>query len=601
MTMIRRMMAAMAAGAMILVQLPMMASADETNETSAAAEAAEIRMAPPAAENRPDFSYMGAVGTLTQEQTVVVANAIYDAVAAKAGYAKYETPIPYSEENKNAIDKIYKTIRYTYREALVCDDWHDHDFKRASQSMEGLFVHYMFPDMMLEEQYAYVCSLFDELEAEADANWTAPEKALYYHELLASYYGYEGDEEGLCYTAYGLLTNGSSVCEGFAWTYNVLMNELGVESYVVTSKNNNHSWNLLKIDGEYYHVDVTWDNTKAGDYLGRIWHESLLRSSPDMVSSGHTHDADDWLTTLDANAYELAARSFRFSDGFWAGSDTRIFPYREGWLVKPKGRTGEFQYYTVAPETLELQYVQTLENESSKWDNYSTNESSFFVENDVVYYTTSGGIMAVAHRPGGGDWDNVWGIWLYSLTPEQQQQGSIYGMTVVDDEMLCMISRGPKKRQFEVYSADMNEFRAVVAEWLNGNGQQPAETTTEPDSTEYAADTEPATEPTTEAPTEPSTEPTTEETTEMTTEVTTEATETTEAPTEPTTEAPAEPSGDLNGDDGIDVVDVIVLTKALMGAEPLQTTESKAAADIVQDGVLDVFDLAMLKWMVLNK
>ena len=634
MTMLRKMMAVLAAGAMVLVQLPMMASADE---------AAEIRMAPPAAPNRPDFSYMGAVGTLTEAQTVMVANAIFDAIVAGSGYAAYDTEnvekIPSSAESKESIAKIYKTIRYTYREALVCNSNIDHDYKASSQYMTGLFIHNMFPDPIVDEEYVRICGLFDELEAEADPNWSAPEKVIYFHERLASSYTYEWDAEGLCYTAYGLLTNGQSVCEGYAWAYNVLMHDLGVESYVVTSKENDHSWNLVKIDGEYYHVDVTWDNTKAGEYLGRVWHESLLRCSPDMVSSGHTHNSHDWLTTLGTNGYDMAARSYRYNDAFWVNSYTRIFPFMDGWLVKPKGRTGQFQYYTFDRSTRDYSYVQNIAEDTSKWHNYSDNESTFFVENDVLYYATQNGMMAVAHRPGGNQWDYAW-IWLFSLSPEEQQEGLIYGMTIENGQMVYMISRGPKKKQHVVHTTDMQPFYDMIAAQLGGAPQSTAPetttaaTTTVATTTTTTTTTTTATTITTTTTTKATTTTTTKATTATTTtttkatttttattakETTTATTAATTTATEATTEFTAYDPGDLDGDADVSVVDVVMMVKALCKQKPVEqkqneqkqveqkqdepemTEEAIKAADVNGDGELDVFDLAMLQWRLVNK
>ncbi|MCY6959148.1 transglutaminase domain-containing protein [Clostridium brassicae] len=68
------------------------------------------------------------------------------------------------------------------------------------------------------------------------------------------------------YTDYGILIKGVGVCSGYARAMYRLLNMAGVEClYVVgygldDSTSVPHAWNMVKIEGEYYHLDVTWDD-----------------------------------------------------------------------------------------------------------------------------------------------------------------------------------------------------------------------------------------------------------------------------------------------------------------------------------------------------
>lgn len=58
-----------------------------------------------------------------------------------------------------------------------------------------------------------------------------------------------------------VLLNGRSVCQGYSKTNQLLLNRLGIECTLVTGVVNEsepHSWNLVKMDGDYYYVDTTW-------------------------------------------------------------------------------------------------------------------------------------------------------------------------------------------------------------------------------------------------------------------------------------------------------------------------------------------------------
>ena len=106
--------------------------------------------------------------------------------------------------------------------------------------------------------------------------------------------------------------------------------------------------------------------------------------------------------------------------------------------------------------------------------------------------------------------------------------------------------------------------------------------------------TEPVSETPTEEPTAPSEEPTAPS--ETPTELPTE--EPTEPVSETPTEEPAALLGDVDADGTIAVSDVILMQRYLLGSAELN---DPAQADVCDDGVIDIFDLSMLKRTLLNQ
>ncbi len=70
-----------------------------------------------------------------------------------------------------------------------------------------------------------------------------------------------GDRENhyTAYTAYGALVEGTCVCQGYSLAFYRICRELGYSVRIITS--DTHAWNLVGLDGKYYYVDVTWDDT----------------------------------------------------------------------------------------------------------------------------------------------------------------------------------------------------------------------------------------------------------------------------------------------------------------------------------------------------
>jgi hypothetical protein len=91
------------------------------------------------------------------------------------------------------------------------------------------------------------------------------------------------------HTAYGLFKLHSAVCDGYARSCKVLLDELGVECIIITGKGDgeNHAWNMIKINGAWYHTDVCWNDSSwtRQDYL--------LISDKD-ISTSHTWDQTEY-------------------------------------------------------------------------------------------------------------------------------------------------------------------------------------------------------------------------------------------------------------------------------------------------------------------
>ncbi len=68
----------------------------------------------------------------------------------------------------------------------------------------------------------------------------------------------EGDNS--CYTAYGALKNGYAVCQGYSQLFYRLIKDAGIPCRVILgSTTENHTWNIVKLEGLYYLCDTTYD------------------------------------------------------------------------------------------------------------------------------------------------------------------------------------------------------------------------------------------------------------------------------------------------------------------------------------------------------
>ncbi len=100
----------------------------------------------------------------------------------------------------------------------------------------------------------------------AGAEGSESEKERYVHDalMLAAEYDLSAEQNQ---SAYSALVGGRSVCAGYARAFQYLMQELGIPCYYCTGyAGEDHAWNIVKLKGSYYNVDVTWDDTDIPTY-----------------------------------------------------------------------------------------------------------------------------------------------------------------------------------------------------------------------------------------------------------------------------------------------------------------------------------------------
>lgn len=92
------------------------------------------------------------------------------------------------------------------------------------------------------------------------------EKEKYVHDKLLARVDYAADAP-MNQTAYSALVNGKTVCAGYARAFQYIMQQLGIPCYYCRGySGENHAWNIVELYGDYYNVDVTWDDSTDGTY-----------------------------------------------------------------------------------------------------------------------------------------------------------------------------------------------------------------------------------------------------------------------------------------------------------------------------------------------
>ncbi|MBQ3527299.1 MAG: leucine-rich repeat protein [Clostridia bacterium] len=164
------------------------------------------------------------------------------------------------------------------------------------------------------------------------------EKALYLHDYVVLNCQYDKELAALLsegkitgevytdrYTEYGVLNAGKGICGSYAKAYEALMNAAGVECIYLSSSKMNHAWNLVKLDGEWYHVDVCWDDPTP-DREGLSGRDYFLLNDAEIRRLDHT----GWTPSRYVSTSKAFSNMPRKNDGLQKYYDNKWYFYENG-------------------------------------------------------------------------------------------------------------------------------------------------------------------------------------------------------------------------------------------------------------------------------
>ncbi len=130
----------------------------------------------------------------------------------------------------------------------------------------------------------------DEIMKGVTEDMTAYDKLKYFHDYLITHCESDSDDP-YANTIYGALVKGKALCEGYSKSFSYLCNKAGIENIIVTGETDTaHMWNMVKIDGNWYHVDVTWDKPDgmiAEKYPDMVMYQYFLVTDS-VIENNHT-------------------------------------------------------------------------------------------------------------------------------------------------------------------------------------------------------------------------------------------------------------------------------------------------------------------------
>lgn len=192
--------------------------------------------------------------------------------------AEFETVVNISQ------DEVKETITAVYNdhpELFWLDTNYTYSYAESDGTVRGLTLSFNETADDLDNAKALFEQAVSDIVNGANQYTSAYEKEKYVHDTLINLVDYNIDAE-MSQSAYSALVNHSTVCAGYAKSFQYIMTRLGIPCYyVVGTAEQDHSWNIIELDGEFYNVDLTWDDQNYVIY-------SFFNVPDEIFSTTHT-------------------------------------------------------------------------------------------------------------------------------------------------------------------------------------------------------------------------------------------------------------------------------------------------------------------------
>ena len=230
-----------------------------------------------------------------------------------------------------------------------------------------------------------------------DENMTDMQVALLAHDYLATNIAYQNMDDS-AYDVYGALVEKKAVCQGYALSMEMLLAENNIQCGVVSSRNIDHAWNVVDIDGKWYHMDVTWDDPSE-DNLGRVNHQYMLLSDEGLFATPNGNARRDYVA-MDRQREFSKCQDNRYRNYFWKNVDSYIHYYEGNWYYMDDRFFGLYEKNCSTGKTKTIVDDKQID-EPILW--YATDDSMFWEGNfsrvvavdNNLYFTTPTSIYSL--------------------------------------------------------------------------------------------------------------------------------------------------------------------------------------------------------------
>lgn len=282
------------------------------------------------------------------------------------------------------------------------------------------------------------------------------DKALYLHDYIIKRNAYDfanfnaNTVPSTGHSAYGCLVLNTSVCDGYSLAYSYLLQKAGIESRLITGPG--HAWNAIKLNGNYYHVDLTFNDPDIngwGDRYDYVGHSYFLLTDDELKSDGNISHSkwEQSISATDTTYTNAAFKNVKVQYGYY--DDNWYYLDKTENVIRQTKNPAEIgnKFYNLS----DLSWPEFGVANGGYWPGYwgSVDVSE---NNGKVYFNTKDTIKSID-------------LTKENATPEtvctvDVTTGYIYGFNIIEDTLTYGLAPSPNHKEV-TYSISIEEAKDV--------------------------------------------------------------------------------------------------------------------------------------------
>ncbi len=318
----------------------------------------------------------------------------------KTCYNKIDESVYYISEDKDADKGIYRTLKIELEgvklteaqlrviiSAYFIDNpqvhWIDNNFEYAStDKMTVLQLYSFLGGKEIEVSLGSLSRRVGDIVSALPQGLDEYTRELMLHDALVDGCNYADGVETIeddykAFTSYGALVSNSAVCEGYSRAFQLLLSEVGIESYGVLGVGSEelHMWNCVLIGDDWYYTDATWNEDKEAGVCYDFFNVTTEQIERDHVINPLYSDMSDeeicgdsvtpprsfniFVPECDETEYNYFSKSAVVIDGIGYDNSEKL---SDAIIAAAKGADNEYVSVPVVIDTYYLGYEYALDN-----------------------------------------------------------------------------------------------------------------------------------------------------------------------------------------------------------------------------------------------
>ncbi len=181
----------------------------------------------------------------------------------KVNFASEKVTVENCKITKRQIAKVFFAFNLDNPQVFWLDE--PYSFSIYDDSV-SLSLYFTMKKAEYKKRLGQLNSVVNSILRGVDKNMNAFERELYIHDYIVKNCKYDKKADNAKdkdpYTIYGCLVNQNAVCMGYTAAFQLLLSYVGIRSITIDGSDTDtgHIWNAVKLGGDWYHTDVTWDD-----------------------------------------------------------------------------------------------------------------------------------------------------------------------------------------------------------------------------------------------------------------------------------------------------------------------------------------------------